>query len=136
MRHKDRTHSCVWGMSSDWDVTIEDEATRKSILAIMSDYVSLRLLSQNQVPMSLLMLSKQLNVPIEIVETKVSELLELGLLVMVKSPGSITGLAYRSLIHEVSMRLDPEGISVILRICGSVSPKAARNLLSISRPAT
>jgi hypothetical protein len=123
-------------MNSDWDVVVEDETAKKEILAILADDASMRILSQNQIPTSPLTLSKQLNVPSEVVERKGSELLSMGLLAIVKSPGSVTGSAYRSLIHQISVRLEPEGISVVLTVNGSVSPKTARSLLSISRPAT
>ena len=123
-------------MSPDWDVIVEDESVKKEILSILSDNVSLGILSQNQTPASPLALIKQLNIPLESLEAKVRELLDMGLLATVKSPGSTSGSAYRSLIHQINIRLEPQGISVILRICGSVSPKAARSLLSISRPAT
>ena len=108
---------------------------KQRILAALADETSRRILAdatQNQ--MSLLVMSKRYQVPAEKIDQRLTELLEIGLLAVVKTAGTSNGLAYRSLVDQVNMRLSPEGVSVHLGVNGTVSSREMRGLLQVSRP--
>jgi hypothetical protein len=116
-------------------LAVQDEVVKQRILAALADETSRRILAdatQNQ--MSLLVMSKRYQVPAEKIDQRLTELLEIGLLAVVKTAGTSNGLAYRSLVDQVNMRLSPEGVSVHLGVNGTVSSREMRGLLQVSRP--
>jgi len=101
---------------------------------MLGDDLSTKILAAtNQTSMSLLRMSQQLGVSLGDLDRKLGELLDIGLMAATKSAGSESGLVYRSVLDQVMVRFEYEGVNVDVAINSHVSSKTAGKLLHVTR---
>jgi hypothetical protein len=113
---------------------VSNEVAKRGILSMLGDDLSTKILAAtNQTSMSLLRMSQQLGVSLGDLDRKLGELLDIGLMAATKSAGSESGLVYRSVLDQVMVRFEYEGVNVDVAINSHVSSKTAGKLLHVTR---
>jgi hypothetical protein len=126
--------SPAWQENKGPVLIVSNEVAKRGILSMLGDDLSMKILAAtNQTSMSLLRMSKQFGASLENLDRKLGELLDIGLIAAIKSPGSERGLVYRSLLDHVTVRFEYEGVNVEVVINRHVSLKTAGKLVHTTR---